>query len=139
MYFDYIGNKVYAIDGTNYNCILNKVDIHTGEYIRFQYSNVYDFYIRTKEEKKYYGGPGSDDDSIVSLGDITGRYNPDFEDIKRKVKNDICTDYCKNQKIKINLVGWSRGAVIAQEVARLLHIENCCCKNKKRNLYASIF
>lgn len=92
LYSDYIGNKVYAIDGTNYNCRLNEVDPHTGKYIRFQYSNVYDFYIRTREEKEYYEGPGSDDDSIFSLGDITGRFNPDFEERKRRVKNDICTD-----------------------------------------------
>ena len=118
--WDILGLNVYAIDGTNFN-IEKKVSGN--------YSNTHDIYSRANqagEIARYYGGPGSDSDSMFSSGDIAGAGTVS---IIRRAKNDICRDYCENKNIKINLFGWSRGAIAAVEVAILLKQEGCRCSS----------
>ena len=51
--------------------------------------------------------------------------------IFREVKDEICSDYCADNSLKINIIGWSRGATIAMEIAEYLEDNGCCCNGKK--------
>ncbi|MGB3118859.1 MAG: RHS repeat-associated core domain-containing protein, partial [Verrucomicrobiales bacterium] len=118
---DPYGLNVYAVDGTNYN-----VQRHPE-----QRSNVYDFFLRSRrggEESNYYGGVASRS-SRIGPGDVTGYWGPGTEKLIMQVKADVCADYCDDQSIKINMVGWSRRAVVVQEVAKRLEEDGCCCSD----------
>ena len=117
------GLLTIGIDGTNYN-----TQMHS-----FQKSHVTRFINMVNDEKKYFGGPGSESPSIYRLSDATGRelFDIGFSEIRDNVHSYICSKYIKNKNMRINFVGWSRGAVIAVEVAKLLKEEGCCSKTKK--------
>jgi hypothetical protein len=115
---DILGLNVYAIDGTDFNVRDNKHQ---------NYSNTHDIHERALaagEKSQYYGGPGSDSKTTLTLGDLAGKGMTAI--IDNVVKN-ICEDYCADQTIKINLFGWSRGAIAAVEVARKLNEHGCKC------------
>ena len=97
---DFLGLKVWAIDGTETDWEDN--------------SNVRKFYERVNESKSYWEGPNEG---------LTGF---DSHAIASAIKDDICDDVCSTKNYTINLVGWSRGAIIALEVAEQLK-EGCCC------------
>ncbi|AQT68262.1 Cell wall-associated polypeptide CWBP200 [Anaerohalosphaera lusitana] len=48
-------------------------------------------------------------------------------EITNRVKKRICKDYCRDKNMQINIVGWSRGAASALEVADQLNEDGCCC------------
>jgi hypothetical protein len=98
------GRNIYAIDGT-WTSSKHK-------------SNVKKFFDKGMESRHYWAGPS------------WGATGLDASGIFRSVKHQICTDYCKDPNITINLVGWSRGAVIAMEVAEELQDDGCCCNGK---------
>lgn len=129
---DVLGLNVYGIDGTNMNALRHPS----------QRSNVLDFVQRAAnagETAYYQPGPASDDSSQLRLSDITGLFGPSMRSRIAGVKKQICKDWCKDKTIKINLVGWSRGAVAAQEVARRLATKGCCCdEGGKKVLYKPI-
>jgi len=90
------------------------------------YSNVFDFISQSAEKPPhYYGGPGADKGLIGSLPG--GLYGSGSDDISETVYNDVCKDFCSGH-CKINLVGWSRGAVMAMKVAERLNTSGCNCQ-----------
>ena len=52
--------------------------------------------------------------------------------ILKKVHKAVCWDFCASRRLdksfQVDLIGWSRGAVIAATVAKKLNDEGCCCK-----------
>jgi len=81
-------------------------------------TNPWKLYNWTKETPaRYYRGP--------RFG-LTGA---DTLYIAKKVKRQICSDYCAagGKNFTVNLTGWSRGAVAAVWVAVLLNEEGCDC------------
>ena len=103
---DYLGANLYAVDGTWSEAEDN--------------SNVYKFFQRTYETKYYWRGP------------YCGMTGLDASRIWRGVRNQICNDYCKDETISINLIGWSRGATIVMETAEELEDDGCCCNGVKK-------
>lgn len=105
---DPYGLNVYAIDGT-YSVLVLGI------------TNTEAFYLKAAEDKYYWEGPNFGPSGLDSSG------------IYRGVRKQICDDYCKSVTncdepgITVNLVGWSRGAAIALEVAQELYQEGCCC------------
>jgi len=114
---DPLGESLFAIDGT-WRDDEGKTD---------NVSNVCDFYMRSTEEpKKYSGGPGSKRGPIGFInGGMTGAGSAG---IANDVYADACAAYCTGQ-CEINLVGWSRGAVIAVNVADMLNSRGCPCQS----------
>lgn len=111
-----MGESLYAIDGTWFD-----VDAKTDPY-----SNVSNFRQNSKEEPKYYyGGPGATAGPVGSLNG--GAFGAGGNAIANDVYKQACEDFCKGH-CKINLVGWSRGAVIAMEVAERLNTSGCSCQ-----------
>jgi RHS repeat-associated protein len=116
--WDFIGLNVYVIDGTNFNVRDNPHQ---------DYSNPHDIHQRAdngSEASRYYGGPGSESKGVLNLGVLAGR---GIGGIIDDVVRDICSDYCKDRSININLFGWSRGAIAAVEVATKLNNDGCKC------------
>ena len=104
---DELGLALYAIDGT-----------WTG---RGSDANPWQLYFDTTEQKYYHSGP------------YDGPGGLDSWFIARTVKKKICNDFCAAEQagnnFTINLTGWSRGAIIAAGVAKMLNDEGCdCCK-----------
>lgn len=122
-YYDDRGLLTIGIDGTNYN-----TEKHSEQ--RSNVSNIIDNIV--DDETRYYGGPGSNDPDEWNFSDITGSALSNdelgFAEIRDKVYADICSEYRKNKNISINMFGWSRGGVIAVEVAKLLNDKGCCVK-----------
>ncbi|BDS08268.1 hypothetical protein NT6N_33080 [Oceaniferula spumae] len=131
-WIDRLGRNVYGIDGTNMNALRHS----------HQRSNVLDFLERAAaagEPAYYQAGPASNDSSQLRLSDITGLFGPSMRSRISGVHKLICKHWCEDKTIKINLVGWSRGAVAVQEVARRLAEKGCCCKEDgKKTLYKPI-
>jgi uncharacterized protein (DUF2235 family) len=46
---------------------------------------------------------------------------------------EICDLFCADSNVKIDIVGFSRGAAIAKEIAEALHDEGCCCNGMERD------
>ena len=94
---DDLGLAFYAIDGTSADA-----SMHTNPRL---------LYLATAERPRQYwrgpyDGPGGHDSYFLALS----------------VRKQICEDYCqRNGNMTINLTGWSRGAVVAAEVAQLLN------------------
>ena len=107
--WDKWGFILYAIDGT----------LHSKEKEEEDKSIVQRFCELSIETAKYWGGP---------IFPITGL---DASFIFREVKDEICSDYCADNSLKINIIGWSRGATIAMEIAEYLEDNGCCCNGKK--------
>jgi RHS repeat-associated protein len=109
--FDPDGLNLYAIDGTGND--------------RAAESNVSRFFDRYLDgEKHYFGGPGNPSDGIPILGLSHGAGSAGIVDavIKR-----ICDDLKSNPNITIDLVGFSRGGAIANQVATELDKKGCPC------------
>ena len=122
---DRVGLLTVGIDGTNYD-----VAIH-----RNLKSNVYEFTQLVDDIALYHGGPGSEianSEGDYSISDAlairASNDGPSFSEIRSKVYRYICKHLKYNRKDTINIIGWSRGAVIAVEVAKLLKEEGCCYK-----------
>jgi RHS repeat-associated protein len=118
------GKALYAIDGT-----WADESPTAREAIRQGQSNVKTFHSETAERpRKYYPGTGSGWFGTLTNG-ATGFSN---RGIIREVYHAICDDFCESkakcEKLEINLVGWSRGAVAAVEVADWLNHYGCKCK-----------
>ncbi len=101
---DDLGLAFYAVDGTWAKASRR--------------ANPWQLFTTTTERPRRYwrgpwDGPGGGDSYFIALS----------------VKKQICKDYCANSsaEFKINLTGWSRGACIAAEVARLLNDVGCDC------------
>lgn len=110
-FIDPLGLNVYAIDGTWFDARI------TGDY-----SNVHDFYERAQdagEFTRYYGGPGSQSSGLSRVWQgATGAGSGAISD---RVYSNIRADLAAgNGNGIVNLVGWSRGGVIATEVAQRL-------------------
>ncbi len=128
-YTDRLGLYVFAVDGTNYN-----VKTHPDT----QYSYVYDFAKRCypSEDAEYYGGPGSVYTRYpVGPADLTGS---SVDLIMGWVKQSVCKKRCAKPHEKINFVGWSRGGIIVQDLARELGESGCCCENKTPIPYVDV-
>jgi len=115
-FIDPLGLNIYAIDGTNFDVSRNAAKGQT-------YSNVWDFYQRRMEPGVYFGGPAS---SNPSEG-IADAHGYETYDLVKRVLARIQADYCADPTIKINIVGWSRGATAAAEIARRLERDGLCC------------
>jgi RHS repeat-associated protein len=105
-YVDPSGLNLYAIDGT-WTTYGSK-------------SHVQRIYDRSAELSSYYwDGVWAGATGYGSTGIVKGVYN------------QVCADYCtaKNtgKATKINLIGWSRGAQAAVQVADWLNVYGCCC------------
>ncbi|MDX2109177.1 MAG: DUF2235 domain-containing protein [Verrucomicrobiota bacterium] len=119
---DPYGLNLYAIDGTG-----------ADEAVK---SNVYKFYTRYKDGPKYYyRGPGNPTDGNKALGPAWGA---GASGIVKSVVAQICKDYAANKTINIDIIGFSRGSAIANEIATTLDENGCQCKrvgNFSRNIY----
>ena len=115
---DPLGKALYAIDGTWFDIEkkIGKNDL--GEI----YSNVHDFYFESTEAPKiYYGGPGAVTGTVGKLSG--GAWGAGASRTANKVYQDVCDGL--KESCEVNLVGWSRGAVIALKVAHLLNTKGC--------------
>jgi RHS repeat-associated protein len=112
------GLNLYAIDGTWSERIIAQEKIRTNVR-RFYHYFIKDDGPAVGSGKSYCHGPKG------AAGGVQGAGS---RGIYKKVKDRICNDWCRNSKVKINIVGWSRGAVIAMEVAEELQDDGCVCK-----------
>lgn len=124
-YADRLGLLTIGIDGTNYDNQRNNG----------QKSSVSAILNMVNDSTFYQGGPGSDYDMFDWFTDATGSSlffweyaNNSFAEIRDSVHQKICSEYYNNRKLRINIFGWSRGAVIAVEVAKLLKEKGCCTR-----------
>jgi hypothetical protein len=104
---------LWAIDGTQ----CTRVDI----------SNVLGFAKRYRGPKSYWSGPGTWDQSLG----LTGSGNVFGTGSRRIVRGVIAQIHAlraKDHDLVVDLVGFSRGAAIANEVAAVLHEEGCSCE-----------
>ncbi len=100
---DTLGLALYAIDGTSY----------TYE----KYGNVakfYDWYPYTAPIIYWIGPELAGGDCVSIANDVIMK---------------ICSDYCSNPNLKIDLVGWSRGGAIAIHVVNYLYAFGCPCND----------
>jgi RHS repeat-associated protein len=119
---DVLGQNLYAIDGTGN-------DQSAG-------SNIPKFSGRYLDGRRYYwGGPGNPTDGVPVLGLTSGAGS---EAIVKSVVEQICEDFSKNPAMAIDVVGFSRGAAIANEVAWKLQNDGCPCKLEKRIFFGLI-
>jgi len=104
-FVDPFGQKLYGVDGTS----------ETPQ----DRTNVW--YVMQKHMGENAGWRGPQD--IIS--------GADSPEITRAVWTTVCVDYCnrarRGEKHQIDMVGWSRGAVIVATVAKLLNDVGCCC------------
>lgn len=110
-FVDPLGMNLYAIDGTGLDETFN--------------SNIQKFYQRYKDgSANYYRGPGNvkDGNSVFGMGWGAGSAG-----IVKTVVEKICEDFNYNQGIRIDIVGFSRGAAIANEIATELYKNGCSC------------
>jgi RHS repeat-associated protein len=111
-YADPSGNKIYAVDGTSWTW-----DDKSGK------SNVQRLLELSLEGASYWRGPKIGGEDSASLRD--------------SVYTWICKDLCAargcSDSFRINMSGWSRGAVIVVAVAHLLNDRGCCCDNPRYN------
>ena len=118
---DILGLYLYAIDGTSYN--LDKLG---------NVSQVYSYY------KMLFSPPNEvlGDSAFYVPGTESVVRGSDCVDISEGVFKKICDDYCKVLKykkpFKIDIVGWSRGAAIAIDIANQLHERGCSCCGEVR-------
>lgn len=92
-------------------------------------ANPWWLYNETAEKPaKYYQGPGF---RLGIKDPIRAAHGRDTVAIAKRVKDDICKDFCEEKKkckdMPINLTGWSRGAVICMGVAKMLNDDGCKC------------
>ena len=103
---DPFGLELYAIDGTN-------MTEESGTII----AQARKRYAPYQGDTHYEDGPG--------LGPL------DAPTAKNKVYNEICRDWCEKHRaglsLDIDLIGYSRGAAVALQVADKLNREGCCC------------
>ena len=115
---DPYGLKIYGFGGTNENGCSNQIT-----------SWLVDSII---EEGEFFCGPGSDfNGSVFQYAQPESICGMGADAIAARGVSTICADVCKDDcsiNDPINLAGWSRGAVIAIEVARRLRNDGCCCK-----------
>jgi hypothetical protein len=95
-------------------------------------ANAMRLYLQTKERpRKYFRGPGF----TLGIKDPTKMVNGlDAYHLARTVKKEVCRDFCKAKKeckdFEVNLTGWSRGAMVAVDVAKMLNTQGCTCDGK---------
>jgi pimeloyl-ACP methyl ester carboxylesterase len=96
---------------------------------REETSNVLKFAQRYRGLKSYWSGPGTWDQSLG----LTGSGNIFGTGAKRIVRGVVAQIHefrARDHDMPIDLVGFSRGAAIANEVAALLHEQGCSCEEK---------
>lgn len=142
LYIDPYGTNLYAIGGT-WEQKNDKFYTH-------------EMYVRYRSDKgtkvgsgaRYWDGPGFADKKIRSYDHYVATmpgvqrwkskrkasYGAPSEDIAKDVKKFICSEYCQDRNMHINLVGWSRGGAIALNVSDLLQEEGCSCCDFKCKL-----
>lgn len=127
---DPLGLDVYAIDGTWANV--------EEDHPQWASTNVSDFYRRVlkinSERAQYFGGPGVRTHAPSPAGKVFhGVTGAETYLIAKDVKDRICDDYWQakrdGREYKVNLVGWSRGAVAAIWAAKLLNDQGCSCED----------
>lgn len=127
---DSLGLDVYAIDGTWANV--------EGENPKWSETNVSDFVERVRkadiEDAHYFGGPGVRTHAPSTKGKLFhGITGAETYLIAKDAKDQICGDYWQakrdGREFKVNLVGWSRGAVAAIWAAKLLNDQGCSCED----------
>lgn len=101
---DPFGNNLYAIDGTWAK--------------QGDGSNTNELYNRSNEQAGFWNGPKDGPNGTDSIL------------IKKNVIKKVCADFCKDQLLKINFVGWSRGAAMLIEIAQTLNDKGCSCCGK---------
>jgi RHS repeat-associated protein len=109
---DPAGEILYAVDGTSNTSASN--------------TNVWQFYQRTSGHKYYWSGP---------WGVVNGDGSQDLVD---GVWLQVCVDFCAElgascRSSVIDMVGFSRGAVVVATVARNLDTTGCQCGNQTYN------
>jgi RHS repeat-associated protein len=105
---DPFGLDLFAVDGTG----------STFERL----SNVRLFYERHQEAKAFWNGPGTT--FPYASGILRGSGS---SDIVEGVVKEICSRWRNNRGLKVDLVGFSRGAAIVNEVAWVLNNRGCNC------------
>ncbi len=149
-YIDPQGTNLYAIGGT--------WEQKNDNYYVYKFHSRYlgDKGKKVESGSRYWDGPGFQDYDIVSYSkDDTkpsaktrekdkskASWGIPSESIALAVKEHICSQFCPNTDMQVNLVGWSRGGAIALKVSELLGNEgcNCCdyqCKDK-RTIYPQV-
>lgn len=93
-------------------------------------SNVLKFALRYRGGKSYWTGPGTKAQSI-GAGGAGAVFGTGAARIVRGVCEQICQARKKDKDLVIDLVGFSRGAAIANEVASVLCEQGCPCGEEK--------
>ena len=111
-FVDRFGLNLYAIDGTGNDPGSS--------------SNVFQFFVRYLDGMPYYyAGVGNPSTGVPVLGLTSGA---GAAGIVGTVLQQICDDYRKDKNVKIDIVGFSRGAAIANQIATELDRNGCQCK-----------
>ncbi len=111
---DVLGLILFAFDGTGNN---SRRDFKKGKY-----SNVYILYLSYAGKKRYYPGPGSSFGTKI-YGGATGagtsnRLEDAYSDFEKYYKPEA--DSSGKIKATVDIIGFSRGAAIARELANIL-------------------
>ena len=115
-YVDPEGLNLYAIDGTGN-------DENAQSNVR-KFVNRYD---PANGPSRYYRGVGDPTDNGWIGEFMGGAFGAGAAGIVKAVVGQVCEDYHKDQDIKIDIVGFSRGAAIANEIAAELQKKGCAC------------
>ena len=108
------GLNLYAIDGTG-----------SDEDTQSNVSKFVGRYSPSNGQANYYRGVGNPADNWRFGQSVGGAFGAGAAGLVKKVACQICTDYHKDSNIKIDIVGFSRGAAIANEIATELQKNGC--------------
>lgn len=114
---DPLGLALIAVDGTGTKEWLTGCDNPKRLKNQRWLSHVRNFRDDYKGKKTYLYGPSNG----ITGSDITGLINDAYK--------AACEYHCDGEPI--DLIGWSRGGLAVNEVARKLHIEGCSCDGGK--------
>ena len=96
---------LYAVDGTSYNSNSRP----SGNVLQFEQR----YWGVDRTDRHYYDGPGQTTASVA-----TGSDSPNIVgNVERRIQADYTTAVQRHRRLVIDMVGWSRGAVIVATVA----------------------